>query len=244
MKKLFTCLLLLSLIIFAGGMAETKPGPSETGKELEARPMVREEVYLFYSIDDFEDGECTKDPGWWVFDGIKLQCAKNSNYSKGNKIIIAGIGDNSLNLKGKADNWYIGGCGTYMGIDASKYKYLQMDVYGHGKDSGKIKIELYDDDNGNWQVEHDITKGYKQLYDDKLTYEIDVNWTGWERVSIPLIDFVDENPDVGDDVWNPSQDGGSGGLIQLQLITVAKGKTGSVDLNIDNFRLVQAGQIR
>ncbi len=244
MKKLLICFLLLTLIIFTNGMAETKPGSGDTGKELEARPMVREEVYLFYSIDDFEDGEISKNPGWWVFDGIKIQCANNSDYAKGNKIIIAGIGDHSLNIKGKAENWYIGGCGTYLGVDASKYSYFQIDVYGSGKDSGKIKIELYDDDNGNWQIEHDITKGYAQLYDDKFVYDVDVNWTGWERVSIPLIDFVDDNQGVGDDIWNPSQNGGSGGLVQLQLILVAKGKTSGSDINIDNFRLVQAGQVR
>ena len=225
-------------------MAKTQTPAGSTGSEREARPMVREEVFLFYSIDDFEDGECVKNPGWWVFDGLDIDCVKNSGYTKGNKIVIAGIGDYSINLKGKAENWYIGGCGTYLGVDASKYSYFQIDVYGGGKGSGKIRIELYDDDNRNWQIEHDITKGYAQLYDDKFVYDVDVNWTGWERISIPLVDFIDDNGEVGDDIWNPSQDGGSGGLVQLQLLIIAKGKTSSADLNIDNFRLVQAGQIR
>ena len=244
MKKALICILLLTSIIFLCGMAETQTDSGSVRKEKEARPMVREEVFLFYSVDDFEDGEYAKTPEWWVFDGINAKCRRNSDYQKGNKIIIAGIGDHSLNLKGKANNWYIGGVGTYLGVDASKYSYLQMDIYGRGKHSGKIRLEIYDDDNGNWQIEHDITKGYAQLYDDKFIYDIDVNWTGWERISIPLIDLIDDNPGIGDDIWNPSQNSNSGGLIQLQVIVIASGKTSSVDINIDNLRLVQAGQVR
>ncbi|MGB9613172.1 MAG: hypothetical protein ACPL4K_03235, partial [Candidatus Margulisiibacteriota bacterium] len=149
-------------------------------------------------------------------------------------------GNYSLGLSGMAKNWYAGGCGTYLAKerqDLSKYTNLRLDIYGNGPGSGTLKIELFDDDNNNWQVEQDPAKNYAPIYDDKFTYEIRVDWTGWKRVSIPIADFADENPLIGDDVWNPFQTGGSGGLLQMQFICLASSDKGKVNYQVDNVML-------
>jgi hypothetical protein len=130
--------------------------------------------------------------------------------------------------------------GTYLarkGSDLSRFNTFQMDVYGNGPGSGTIKIEINDDDNGNWQVEQDPKKNFANIYDDKYIYNLMVDWRGWKRVSLPVADFTDENPGVGDDIWNPNQEGGSGGLIQMQMIFIGPKRAGSIRFNIDNISL-------
>jgi hypothetical protein len=56
-------------------------------------------------------------------------------------------------------------------------------------------------------------------------------------VAIPLADFTDDNPMVGDDIWNPGQINGSGGLLQMQIICLASSDKGRVDFNLDNIQL-------
>ena len=173
-------------------------------------------------LDDFEDGNFLKAPEWWVFDNVNLTITA----------------DRRLRVAGKAADWYVGGMGTYLYSgerDLSKYQTLTMDVYGTGPDSGIVKIELYDDDNNNEQIEQDPKKGYTPVYDDRFVHELKVTWSGLKKVSIPFSDFVDNNPGQGDNVWNPQQMKGSGGLLQMQLIFMATSKTGKVDLTIDNI---------
>jgi hypothetical protein len=154
--------------------------------------------------------------------------------------VAAGVGSYSLLLKGPATNWYAGGCGSYIAKenqDLSKYNSFVIDIYGNGEGSGTVKIELFDDDNSNWQVEQDPAKSYAPIYDDKLVYSVSVDWSGWERVSIPLDDFVDDNPGVGDDIWNPAQSDDSGGFLQIQFVCIASTDTGMINLNADNISL-------
>ena len=173
-------------------------------------------------IDNFETGKFSD---WWTFGNISLQLVsgKNSRYA--------------LALTGSTRDWYIGGIGFYIGKDASKYSSLDMDVYGTGKDSGTLKIELYEDDNGNWQIEQDPNKGYAPIKDDRFVYELKVDWNGFKHISIPFSEFVDNNPESGDNVWNPQQAGGSGGLTQMQFIVSSTSKTGAVNLALDNIEL-------
>ena len=173
-------------------------------------------------IDNFESGKFSD---WWTFGNISLQLVsgKNSRYA--------------LALTGSSRDWYIGGIGFYIGKDASKYGSLDMDVYGAGKDSGTLKIELYDDDNGNWQIEQYPNKGYAPIKDDRFVHELKVDWNGFKHISIPFSEFVDNNPESGDNVWNPQQAGGSGGLTQMQFIVSSTSKTGAVNLALDNIEL-------
>jgi hypothetical protein len=186
-----------------------------------------EQVKGILFIERFTDKNLTQEPEWWVFDNVQLSVTK----------------DGRLSVKGKAADWYVGGMGTYLaqeGRDLSKYNSLEMDVWGNGVNSGAIKIELYDDDNGNMQIEQDPQKSYAPLYDDRLAYEIKVDWKGLKHISIPLSEFEDNNPEAGDNIWNPQQSKGSGGLLQMQFIFVATSKTGKVDLLLDNLGFKEA----
>lgn len=197
-----------------------------------AAPKVIEKL-----IDDFEDGDYTKNPEWWRFDTITAEVLKNKKGRAGD-IIAEEAGQYSLSIKGTAKNWYAGGMGTYFGIDGRKYTGLQLDVKGTGPKSGVLKIELVDDDNGNWEVEQDVLKSYALIYDDKVVHELRVDWDGWKRIYIPFTDFVDENPGVGNDKWDPIQTEGSGGLLTLQFICLAPKKTGNLEYVIDNVKLL------
>ncbi len=234
MKKLVygaLVLLLCSSIVFAMG----GPAPSPTD---DSGPVI--ELGQEYVLDDFESGSLRSPREWWTFDIKTADIAANDALTAGEKETAARVGKYSLALKGLAKDWYVGGCGTYVaeeGKDLSGYNAFQIDVYGAGPGSGTLKIELLDDDNNNWQVEQDPGRAYAPIYDDKLVYDVNVDWTGWKRITILLDDFVDDNDGVGDDIWNPSQRDGSGGFLQIQFVCLATKDTGSVNFNVDNISL-------
>lgn len=204
-------LILLMLTCAAYGMAGKAP----------ERPLTPTTTGIII-VDDFEDGNYLKDPEWWAFDNIQLRLSS----------------DRALWMRGKASDWYVGGIGTYLYSperNLSNYHSLEMDITGTGPDSGTLKIELYDDDNRNEQIEQDPKKGYTPVYDDRFSYELKVDWTGRKHVVIPIMEFKDTNPEAGDNVWNPQQLRGSGGLLQMQIIAIAANKTGSVDITLDNI---------
>jgi len=211
-------------------------GPAPKKPEAKS-PALAEKVFM---IDDFESGSLKSPRDWWTFDIQKAEIAPNKDLQGGDEKVAAEVGTYSLLLSGLCKNWYAGGCGTYIAKenqDLSKYSTFSIDVYGNGPGSGTLKAELYDDDNGNWQIEQDPNKNYVPIYDDKLTYEIKVDWSGWKRVAIPLSDFADENPMVGDDIWNPQQTGGSGGLLQIQFVCLGGSEKGKINFNLDNVML-------
>jgi hypothetical protein len=216
-------ILILLLLIFSGFLVGMSIAPARG-----PAPFPNEE-YMFYKADDFEDGDFQKGPKWWTFDSLDLTCETISQTDS----------QYSLKVSGKASNWYVGGMGAYLGTDASRYTSLQMDIYGNGPNSGKLKIELFDDDNNNAQVEQDPKKGFAPLFDDKWSYTLDIDWQGWKKVSILFSDFKDENPGVGDDVWNPTQQNSSGGLLQMQFIVTATKKDGLANFKIDNVKFVK-----
>jgi len=228
MLGLFIGLLLMISPVFAFGEA-----PPE--KPIETKIIMGNT----YVIDDFESGNLNN-KGWWTFDIGTAKVVSNDDLAlRGEKAAKNG-GEKSLLLQGDATNWYVGGCGVYIAKenqDLSKYNSVAMDIYGNGEGSGTLKIELFDDDNNNWQVEQDRAKNFAPVYDDKLTYDVIVDWVGWKRVEIPLDDFVDDNEGTGDDVWNPTQNNGSGGLLQLQFVCLAAKDKGGVNFNIDNVSL-------
>ncbi len=178
------------------------------------------------SIENFEDANYTKNPEWWVFGNASLSITGNPAKDRF-----------ALSIKGSARDWYVGGIGTYLGglkKDFSAYSSLEMDIYGHGPKSGTLKMELYQDANGNWQIEKD-PKTFEPLFDDKFVYEQKITWDGWKHVSIPFLEFKRANPGVGSGIWNPGPHGSSGGLLEMQFIAVAASKTGTVDFVIDNI---------
>ncbi len=199
-------------------------------------PPEREEEAYPTLIENFEDGDMTKNPSWWKFDDVELKVDRSFKFKGGDSAIEGQTGEYILKIDGSTTKWYVGGFGSYIAKDASGYNAITMDIYGTGRGSGKVKIELYDDDNNNMQIEQD-TKTYAPLKDDRFIYEIDVNWTGWKRVKVPFASFKDDNAGVGDDKLNLDTMQGSGGLLHLQIIIVGADETSTVNLGIDNIEL-------
>jgi len=188
-------------------------------------------------LDDFEDGNYTQNPEWWKFDRLFLSVVQNTSEEKSASAFLANY---SLLIEGSSSNWYVGGFGTYIGKDFSPYDAIQLVVWGSGPGSGMLKMELYDDDNANWEVDVDKAKGFDATSDDKFSNTMEVNWTGWKVVTIPLYDFEDENLNVGDDKWNPDQQNGSGGLLQMQVIVLTSGKAvGKVNVKVDSIKFIK-----
>jgi hypothetical protein len=229
-------LLLCSGLLVVAAQAMGGPAPKkETATS--ATIALAEKVFL---IDDFESGSIKSPREWWTFELEKADAASNGGLKDGDSKVAEAVGKYSLQLTGNCKSWYAGGVGTYIakeGVDLSRYNTFQIDIYGNGPGSGTLKAELVDDDNKNWQAEQDAAKNFALMHDDKFTYEIKVDWTGWKRVAVPLADFVDENPGVGDDIWNPQPTGGSGGLLQLQFICLGSTDKGRINYNADNVAL-------
>lgn len=188
-------------------------------------------------MDNFEDGQLKTDyaktESWWSFGKLKYTVSKDKTKDPLSKYTGAG----TLKLEGQTSNWYIGGFGKYLAVDGSQYKMLKLMIYGYGKNSGVLNIELYDDDNATKQLEQD--SNFNPLYDDKWSTSINVNWKGWKAVSIPFYKFKDRNKTIGDNIFNIDHKNGSGGLLHLQLTVNAPKKIGSAHMLIDNIRLVQ-----
>jgi hypothetical protein len=179
-------------------------------------------------VDDFEYDPHPRE--WWQFGNLFIYEANNSIYD------IPFTGKKSKGFSGVTNHWFVGGYGTYLNISATKYKFLKMIVHGVGEDSGAIQIELYDDDNFNKTIELNPNDPSLPAVDDVFTYTLKVNWKGWKVKIIPLSAFRDNNPGVGDGIFNPVRYRGSGGLTQMQLIFLSAHQKGGVDIQIDAIK--------
>jgi hypothetical protein len=220
--------LLVSVIVFMLGSFSLAFGGAPAASKDDQVKISGGKYEAELLIDNFDDGDIKTDPTWWTFDRIKLTF-KEANDNK--------YGNYFLKINGKAESYYVGGMGTYVGKDAAKFDTFLVSVYGSGPNSGVIRFQVYDDDNNTYQLEQDST--YQPLYDDFLEYELKVDWEGWRTIEIPLARFVDMNQGVGDDVWNPDQKDGSGGLLHVQYVVVASSANGDVNIGIDNIKLVK-----
>ena len=187
-------------------------------------------------VDNFEDGNIAEAPAWWTFGNSEQKPVATTEWDK--DPLSKYLGKFALKITGEAKDWYVGGMGTYLGVDASAFNYVKIYVCGTGPDSGKLTVQLYDDDNGNYVLEQDVDKNYEPLNDDRFEYSINVNWKGWKPFLIPISSFKDTNPKVGDNIWNPDHKNGSGGLLHMQFIFLANTKTGSIDMAVDNIKLM------
>ena len=229
MKMFRMTVLILTLVFVAsaafafGGSApkpETTTAPSETSAPI--TPVVR--AGFPFLVDNFEDGDYTKAPEWFTFDNLKVAVEKNASL----KATDLPVGEYSLNLSGTTNSWYVGGMGTMLGVNASNYAAFDIDVYGYGADSGKLKIELYNNDSGKDSIE--VDKSYQPMYDDLWAHEINVDWDGWKHLSIPFSEFKLVNPGKGNGIMdNP--------VAKVQLICVANSEQGTIKYNIDNLEL-------
>jgi len=213
----------------------------------------------YFLVDGFENKSYDISPEWFQFGDVKLDIKSNiektpSQYLKNKdyyNFFITGffslfnkpkltplefkkIGKYSLKMSGAGSDWYLGGIGTYLGIDLRPYNAMQLYIKGTGALSGRLKIELFDDDANRWMIEHE--QGY-----DKWAYELNIDWLGWKKVIIPFAYFKVENKGRSNGIWDPYQTGNSGGLIQIQLValTPRKVKDCKIDFQIDEISFVR-----
>ncbi|MFA6548794.1 MAG: hypothetical protein WCT39_02550 [Candidatus Margulisiibacteriota bacterium] len=192
--------------------------------------------FTFYLIDNFENGEFAEGSKWWRFGNMKVEITRNST-PEARDIIAESCGNYSLALFGQANNWYVGGIGTELGVDAAEFSRFQIDISGDKELHGKLIIELFDDDNNNFTIEQDPQKNYEPVFDDKWVAEVNIQGKGFTRTSIPFTAFRDVNPGIGNDTWDPFQKNGSGGLLKLQMVLIADQQSGRASLNLDNILL-------
>jgi hypothetical protein len=179
-----------------------------------------------FVIDNFDKGTLNDTPKWWTFGNVQCTCTEATAPRRG---LYA------LRVKGTADNYYVGGIGTYIGKDLPEVNTIAMEILGNGLQSGRIKIELYQNDRGNWQMEQDAVGN--PLYDACFEFELCVDWHDWRTIDIPLQLFKHSNPGVGADTLKLGYADGNGGLLQYQLVFIAPSATGNVNIGIDNIRL-------
>jgi len=180
-------------------------------------------------LDNFEDANITEAPKWWSFDRVKLNVVKSTDQK---------CGKYRLMVDGVAQGWYAGGFGMTLAQPVDQHSHLQLDVYGTGPQSGKLKIELADDDNQNDKIEQNRFMNYMFMKDDKFVYELPITWQGWKTVAIPFASFKDDNPKIGSNQWDPNGEGGSGGLINISFIVIGASETGAATFGLDNLEIL------
>ena len=173
-------------------------------------------------VDDFDGAPGC--PAWWHFGAVTVTRSPSP-----------ASGTQHLQIRGGLSPVFAHGMGLFIHEDIGPRRTLQMDVRGRGPGSGRIKIEVSEDDNQNWEVEKTPPQ-YAPLYDDRFSFELAVDWSGWKTVTLPLSRFVDDNPGRGNDVLDPERQGTSGGLLELQLLfSAAERDAPSVHMDIDNI---------
>ncbi len=223
MKYLFLAIIFMIPIFAESLTVEIEELPTkDIQSPIETKPTV-------LMIDDYEDGDLTKFREWWTFDKVMIKTKQIEE----KKIFL---GKTSLLVNGSSNNWYAGGIGVYLDEDAHYFKTLKLVIFSPKLNSGSIRIELYDDDNNNKIVDIDEEKQIPSK-DDLFIFDLNLIWKGWKVVSIPLSDFVDFNPEIGDNTWNPNQLYGSAGLIQMQLVVLSsKLKSEAIEFEIDTIK--------
>ncbi|NDC82636.1 hypothetical protein EB093_03100 [bacterium] len=225
------CVLIAILMAFVSTGLEAKGRGYRVSPNSEIKTSSNLNVSRNYVVDDFKDGELASNPTWWQFGNLKAIVAPNSDPSE-----PAYVGRQALRLEGSTSHYFVGGVGTYLCLDGTLYNSLEMVVFGTGSESGRLHIELYDDDNRNYVIEPSGFTAGEVAFDDRFVYDIDVDWYGWKKVTIPLTMFYDNNPGIGNDKWDPDRVSGSGGLVQMQILVNSKNRKGKVNLKIDSIR--------
>jgi len=229
-----------------------------------------EEVADESLIDDFNDG----DLGWYTWDvdgwsevsiAMREECGSSIKYMRA---VISGVNDYVDAPR------YPGGFGVYVGkaVTSDQYlcfKYRNPKLMGShlGSDHFRfqnaleayLQVQLIDDDNGNYDAEADTSEGYVFTQDDQFIFagyqyvdlddpeyddKIDHTFEEWGEVAIPLSKFVDINPGAGDDVFNPDQSSGSGGLLTVQFDFIRGKYPITYELvDIDDVRIIPQDQV-
>jgi len=189
----------------------------------------------FFLVDNFEDGNYTQNPEWYTFGNVKAEVVKNQ-FQSSKDVVAQTAGNSILLIKGETKDWYVGGIGTSLNIDATDFSRVQFDVFGSDA-GGTLKVELYQDDDYSGGIELDSNKNWEPIADSRWVAEINLLGPGFTRYSIPFSAFRHDNPGVGADKWNPTKKGNAGGLMKIQFVAIGKSKESKVDFALDNIIL-------
>lgn len=177
------------------------------------------------ALVDFEDGSPADDPNWFIVGNVAATIVKNSYFPTKDAALAAELGKYSVQLRGSATNWYVGGVGLLTQLDVRAYDYIELCLFGFGANSGKLRVELYDDDNGSGEIE--ASPDGALLYDDLYVATVPIDWQGWHKVVIPIAGFVREGH--GNGIFDP-------GLVRIQLLFYAVTESGNIKLNLDSLK--------
>lgn len=204
MKYLILLLLLTSINTYS------KESSTKYNKEaLEAPKVALEHLpYIKYkneeNISNFSS--INTDKAKWFFSDKIIAIPVSSNLSEKLILKTKSLTDKSLLAT------------QFLNIDANKVEALSIDIKNNANNPCYLQIQLFDDDNKNEVIE--VYKEYPSIIsqDDKFIYTISLKPDEEKTFQIPINYFYDDNPNHGDNLWNPNQINGSGGLIQMQLL--------------------------
>lgn len=139
---------------------------------------------------------------------------------------------------------YIGGFGRTFPLDLTDMTHFEFWIHPDAGQSYTLEINLQDDDNGD-----DVVPGAPNGQDDEFQYDFVVSPTGpgaiagggWQKVSIPLNAFYDDNSYHygGNGVFDPTpvSGGGNGQLVNI-VVTIISPAGGNQTFRTDfwNFR--------
>lgn len=188
-----------------------------------------------YVVEDFEDSDSSI--VWSPVGQATSKVIDAPKTTRDYRGIIRKAQKKSLEIIGTADDYYVGGIRAKLSGVSPAYTHIRLMIFSKGHSKGKLNIELYDDDNSNQVIDRDSDGTL--THDDKLSYTVYVNWTGWKQVVVPLSRFSDKNKSVGDDKWDPGIAGGTISINELELGIVSSSKTGSIYFAVDNIEFLR-----
>jgi hypothetical protein len=171
-------------------------------------------------VDRFEDAAC---PSWWTFGSLRLERLRDPADPERGAFLSA---------RGRTAP-FASGTGLYLDRDLDGRRTLSLDVRGEGPGSGRLRIELCEDDDGNWDCEKD--GDHVPVRDDRFVHEIEVDWSGWRTLEVPPEALRDDNPG-GNGVFDPQRDLTSGGLLEIQLLFAPAEASDRVRIDVDEVR--------
>jgi hypothetical protein len=161
----------------------------------------------------------------------------------GNQSIEANWG-NLFNTPG-----FLGGFGRTRPLDLSNATHFEFWIKPEASQDLVIEVNLQDDDNGD-----NVIPSTPDGADDEFQYELRiaptgteiVSGAGWQKVSIPLADFVDDNTfhTGGNGVWDPTPTGAGGNGQMINVVFALVTLNGlPADFRIDQCEFTRKSEV-
>ncbi|MFT4542913.1 MAG: hypothetical protein ACI835_005382, partial [Planctomycetota bacterium] len=177
-------------------------------------------------FDDMEHADPHAN-GYFIFDG-----GGASGGIAGNLIDLPPVGGGSASLEAGwgsgGSSGYFGGFGRTNTLDLTGFTHFEMWINPDPGQDYVLEVNLQDDDNGD-----DSVPGNPDGADDEFQYSLVVSPTGpgaisgggWQHISIPLANFVDDNSYHfgGNGIFDPKPvgEGGNGQLINVVIAMIS-----------------------